>query len=107
MKKVNLRNVKNWEAQAINLYNKARAGELSQEEARELMREVYDIGISYDYGEYELYNENEEEYKQYWTEPALEETFRYYDSDLMYANMRKLLLDIYGFDSQSDYFDVQ
>ena len=107
MKKVNLQDVKNWEAQAVNLYNKVRSGELSQEEARELMREVYEIGISYDYGEWYQYNANEDEYRQYWTKPALEETFRYYDSDLMYANMRKLLLDIYGFDSQSDYFDVQ
>lgn len=107
MKKVNLQDVKKWEAQAINLYNKVRSGELSQEEARELMREVYEIGISYDYGEYGLYDENEDEYKKYWTKPALERTFRYYDNDLKYDNMRKLLLDIYGFSYQSDYFDVQ
>ena len=107
MKKVSLTDVKKWENKAIDLYNKVWYGEISHEEAKELMKEIYEIGISYDYGEYELYEENEDEYKQYWTKPALEETFRYYDSDLKYGNMRRLLLNVYGFSSQSDYFDVQ
>ena len=107
MKKVSLTDVKKWEAKAVDLYNKVMSGEISHEEARELMREVYEIGISYDYGEWDQYDANESEYRQYWTKPALEETFYYYDNDLKYANMRKLLLDIYGFGSQSDYFDVQ
>ena len=107
MKKVSLTDVKKWENKAIDLYNKVMSGEISHEEARELMREVYEIGISYDYGEIYLYEENPEDFDLYWTKPALERVFEYFDEDLMYNKMRKLLLDIYGFDSQSNYFDVQ
>lgn len=111
-RRISLTDVKKWEKRAADFWNKVYvyydddAPEITKEEAKELQDDIYTDGISFEYGQYDMYDERQNELLDYYTPAALDYLINDYDSDLTYWGMRRQLKRTYFVGDDSDYFDV-